>query len=329
MNDMEPAPIVAPRRNGRFLNPDGSAPGQSFGNLWKLMRSGKGSPWPRWIVDPPEAPPPSQVAAGHAGVSFIGHSTFLIRLDDGTTVLTDPIFSDRCSPFTFAGPKRVRAPAIALAALPPIDIVLLSHNHYDHLDITSLRQLHALHRPQIVTGLGNADFLAKRGIPGAIELDWWQSVTLPGGHEATFLPSRHFAARWLHDRCRTLWGGFALKPKGGGALYFAGDTAYGVHLAEIGRRAGPFGLALLPIGAYEPRWFMEVVHTTPEEALAAMHDVRASRAIAMHFGTFQLTQEPIDEPPQRLAAALAAEGLPPASFQVPRFGQSLVMPLLP
>ncbi|MCK8783770.1 MBL fold metallo-hydrolase [Roseomonas sp. NAR14] len=317
----------AQRRDGRFLNPDGTPAGRSLAEVWRLMREGGGTPWPERVEDPPFPPPPATVPPGHAAVTFIGHVTFLIRLPDGFTCLTDPMFSERASPFRRHGPRRHRAPGLALEALPRIDAVLLSHNHYDHMDLPSLRRLHARDRPLLVTGLGNGAYLARKGVPGAVELDWWRSAPLPGGHVATYLPMRHASARGLGDRNRMLWGGFALSTAGGGRLLFTGDTAHGAHLAEIGEALGPFGLALLPIGAYEPRWFMDAVHVDPEESVAAFQAVRARTALAMHFGTFRLTREPIDEPARRLAAARQAAGLPEAAFLVPGVGQTVIRDL--
>ncbi|WP_424811678.1 MBL fold metallo-hydrolase [Roseococcus sp. YIM B11640] len=307
---------------GRYRNPDGGVAGQSLRNVWRMMRERGGTPWPASLTDPPQPPPPDEVPHGHAAFTFVGHSTFLIRLDDGTTILTDPIFSERCSPVTWAGPKRVRPPALALDALPRIDAVLVSHGHYDHLDIPSLRALHARFRPAIFTGLGHAALMARHGIPGATELDWGGEALLPGGHRATYLPMRHFSARGIHDRSKALWGGFAVEPATGGRLAFLGDTAAGGHLDVIGRAFGGFGAALIPIGAYEPVWFMQAVHMTPEQALEAQLQLRARTAIAMHFGTFKLTQEAIDEPVRRLEAGRNGQ-----DFRVPLFGGTQVVPL--
>jgi L-ascorbate metabolism protein UlaG (beta-lactamase superfamily) len=307
---------------GRFLNPDGGPAGQSLRNVFRMLRERGGVPWPASIIDPPQLPPPERVPARHAGFTFIGHSTFLIRLDDGTTILTDPIFSERCSPVRWAGPKRVRPPAIALDALPRIDAVLVSHGHYDHLDIPSLRALHARWRPVVLTGLGHGALLARSGISGAVELDWGGQALLPGGHRATYLPMRHFSARGVHDRSKALWGGFAVEPASGGQLAFLGDTAAGGHLEVIGRAFGGFGAALIPIGAYEPFWFMQAVHMTPEQALEAQLQLRAKTALAMHFGTFKLTQEAIDEPELRLCAARGEQ-----DFRIPGFGRSVVVEL--
>lgn len=316
----------ASRKGRAFLNPDGSVAGQSFRALWRLMREARAPRWarpaPGPAFAPPEPPPP-----GHAAVTFLGHASFLIRLHGGPTLITDPIWSERCSPLPFLGPKRVRPPGLAFEALPRIDAVLLSHNHYDHCDIPTLKRLQRRDAPRILTGLGNAAPLRRHGLRDVVELDWWQAAPLPGGVGARFTPARHFAARGLHDRARTLWGGFALETAAGGRLYFMGDSGWGAHFAEIGRRLGPFDLALIPIGAYEPRWFMDVVHIDPEEAVRAFRDLRARRALAMHFGTFQLTREPIDEPERRLAAARAAMGIPESAFRAAGCGETVLVPL--
>jgi L-ascorbate metabolism protein UlaG (beta-lactamase superfamily) len=308
--------------DGRFLNPDGSAAGQPLRQVWKMMREGGGTAWPQRVLDPPQPPPPGAAPPGAAAFTFIGHSSFRVALDDGTVILTDPIFSERCSPLSFFGPKRVRPPALALDALTRVDAVLVSHAHYDHMDLPSLRALHARFAPRIVTGLGNAAWLARKGLPDAVELDWGGRAELPGGHVATFLPMRHFAARGIRDRARTLWGGFAVEAASGGRFLFAGDTAAGPHLDEIGAAHGPFDIGLIPIGAYEPEWFMQAVHITPEQAVEAQRALRVRTAIAMHFATFKLTREGIDEPARRLRATRAAQ-----DFRVPAFGETLVLPL--
>ena len=322
-----PRPKGAVRRNGLFLNPDGSRAGPTGAEVWRLMRErNRGTPWPQQVRDP-AFPPPEPPPAGHVAITFIGHASFLIRFADGPTLLTDPIWSERCSPFSFAGPKRARAPGLDFDSLPPVDAVLLSHNHYDHCDIPTLKRLHRRFAPRIVTGLGNARLLAKHGMRDVVELDWWQQAPLPGGATATYLPARHVGARTLFDRGRTLWGGFAIQGPDGGRLYFTGDSAWGTHFEEIGHFAGPFDAALIPIGAYAPRWFMKQVHMDPEEAVRAFQALRTRQALAMHFGTFKLTQEAIDAPVLALAQALAAAGIPEEDFVVPGFGQTFVVPL--
>jgi L-ascorbate metabolism protein UlaG (beta-lactamase superfamily) len=273
------------------------------------------STWPDHVDNKPYPPP-----AGDSTITFIGHSSFLIRLP-GLTLLTDPVFSPRCSPTQLAGPRRVRDPGIALDALPQIDLILLSHNHYDHMDIQALRRLRArFPAAAIVTSLGNAAYLAKKSLARAVELDWWQSHSL-GETVITATPARHFAARSLRDRNHTLWCGFMLR-HAGRTIYFAGDTGATKFFAEIAARLGPPDLALLPIGAYEPRWFMAPVHMNPADAVQAFTALGATRAIGMHFGTFQLTAEPIDAPVQDLAAARAAAGIPEPAFTTLDIGET-------
>ncbi|WP_376091158.1 MBL fold metallo-hydrolase [Roseomonas sp. CCTCC AB2023176] len=286
-----------------------------------MMREGSGTPWPDWIEDPPQ-PRPTEPPPGHVAVTFVGHSTFLIRFAGGPTLLTDPIWSERCSPLSFLGPRRVRRPGLALDALPPLDAVLLSHNHYDHMDLPTLRRLRA---PLILTGLGNTAILDRAGVVGGEDLDWWESRDVAGA-AITYVPMRHFSARGIRDRGKALWGGFAVHTAAG-ALIFCGDTGYGPHLAEVGARLGPFAVGLVPIGAYEPRWFMQVVHMNPEEALHAQSDLRVGTAIAMHFGTFKLTQEGVEAPAEALRAGRAASGLRAEGFRVPLVGETLILPL--
>jgi L-ascorbate metabolism protein UlaG (beta-lactamase superfamily) len=311
-----------------FFNPEPtirSKPGKPSGFLsFFLMRlrrdPAEWSKWPEHIENTHYPAPAGEVAAGSADITFIGHSCFLIRLP-GLTVLTDPIFSDRCSPVGFAGPKRVRAPGIALAALPKIDLVLLSHNHYDHMDLPSLQKLRRrFPGMRIVTSLGNAKYLSARRLPGAVELDWWQSHGL-GETRITATPARHFAARALTDRNATLWAGFMLEHRGA-KIYFAGDTGYTQCFQQIAQRLGAPDIALLPIGAYEPRWFMKAVHLNPTDAAQAFQDLRPGRAIGMHFGTFQLTGEAIGQPEIDLALAKAETGIAEDAFITLDFGET-------
>jgi len=268
--------------------------------------------WPDHVENKAYPAPAGPVAEGNAQITFIGHSSFLIRLP-GLTILTDPVFAKRCSPVSFAGPRRVRAPGVALMDLPPIDLTILSHNHYDHMDLKSLRRLKArFPKMQIAAPLGNAAYLAKKGLPGALELDWWQSLTL-GETRLTATPARHFAARWLNDRNHTLWAGFMVEHRGA-KIYFAGDTGATKFFKEIRERLGSPDLALLPIGAYEPRWFMQVVHMNPADAVQAHLDLNPRQSIGMHFGTFQLTAEAIDQPEKDLALAKTEFSIPEEAF---------------
>jgi L-ascorbate metabolism protein UlaG (beta-lactamase superfamily) len=307
--------------DGRFLNPDGSPGGKRLPDVLRLMLGGGGAPWPSLPPDPPQ-PPPVAPPPGHVAVTAIGHASFCIAFAGGPVLLTDPVWSPRASPFSFIGPRRHRPPGQALEALPQPDAVLVSHNHYDHLDLATLRRLADRGAPPVVTGLGNAPLVRQSGLRQVTELDWWQAHDLPGGHRITYLPMRHGSARNGRDACHALWGGFAVETAGGARLFFCGDTAWGPHLQEIGDRLGPFDVALLPIGAYEPRWFMSTVHMNPEEAMLTHHALRARTSIAMHFGVFKLTREAIGEPVERL---LALRG--DADFRVPAFGETITLPI--
>ena len=307
----------------RYFNPESTGPhGAGLILRWQFTR--RKARWPRRVEDPAWPPPSGPVPAGVASLTFIGHSTFLIRLtaQDGTTftILTDPVFSERCSPVQWAGPRRVRAPGQALDALPRPDIVLLSHNHYDHMDLPSLRALHRRFAPAMVTTPGNARTLARAGVPGARELDWWDAATF-GPLSITATPARHFSRRNLLDRDRSLWAGFMLELDDT-RLLFAGDSGTGRHWAAIRDRLGPPGVALLPIGAYLPRFVMQPVHMDPAEAVQAALDLGAARAVGMHFGTFQLTDEGIDDPLRALEAARSGAGLLQDAFDVLGIGET-------
>ena len=301
----------------RFFNPHAPR-GKSLQDVRRWRHERRKEPWPRHVEDPP-FPPPVRAAADHISATFIGHSTFLVQLG-GICVLTDPIWSTRCSPVSFAGPRRVRRPGQSLDALPGLDLLLVTHNHYDHMDLPTLRRVRRRWAPPTATGLRNARHLAKAGIRSAVELDWWQSTELAGAR-VTYVPAQHFSSRTLHDRNHCLWGGFVVEA-GGATVYFAGDSGYCPHFAEIADRFPRIDLALLPIGAYEPRWFMRQQHVDPEEAVRAHMDLRPRRSLAMHFGTFQLTDEAIDAPVLALRSARAKAGLEARDFDVLGFGET-------
>ena len=301
----------------RFFNPNG-ANGQPFWKVPRLLLTPR-TRWPAEVpVQPrqPPAPGPNEVV-----VTFVGHATFLIQAGP-TNILIDPVYYRRASPVSFAGPRRARAPGVRFEDLPAISIVLLSHNHYDHCDRGTLRLLEQRFHPAVVTPLGNGRLLRSVGMGRIEELDWWESARATPV-PITLTPAQHFSARHMFDRNRALWGGFSIEI-GGQRILFAGDTGYGPHLGEIGARVGPFDLALLPIGAYEPRWFMKDIHMNPAEAVQAHLDLAARQSIAMHFGTFQLTPEGIDEPPRQLATALRERGLLAEQFRTLEVGESLI-----
>ncbi|MEI7798577.1 MAG: MBL fold metallo-hydrolase [Opitutaceae bacterium] len=308
----------------RFFNPSGQRQAAAFSALlkWSYQRLvlRRKINWPKEIPANLGVKIPQQISPGKTAVTFIGHSTFLLQ-QANLNLLTDPIFSERASPLSWAGPKRVRPPALKLTELPRVQVVLISHNHYDHLDLPTLRWLAREHQPQFITTLGNKAWLNKHGLKNVIELDWWQTHPATAELEVIGTPAQHFSARWPWDRCQTLWGGFALKTAAK-SFYFTGDSGYNHTFKEIGARLGPFDLALIPIGAYEPRWFMQPVHCTPEEAVRIHQDVGSRQSWAMHFGTFQLTDEGINDPAVALAAARIAHNLNPTDFTVPNFGET-------
>jgi len=300
----------------RFFNPNG-ANGQPVWMVPRLLLT----PWTRWpsevSVEPRRPPRPGP---GEVVITFVGHATFLIQAA-GTNVLIDPVYSRRASPFSFAGPRRARAPGVRFDDLPPISLVLLSHNHYDHCDLDTLMLLERRFHPPVVTPLGNGRLLRSAGFRQVEEIDWWETASaapLP----ITLTPAQHFSARGPFDRNRALWGGFLVET-GGHRILHAGDSGYGPHFREIAGRLGPIDLALLPIGAYEPRWFMKDIHMNPAEAVQAHLDLAARRSIAMHFGTFQLTPEGIDEPGRELAKALRERGVPAERFRTAEVGESV------
>ena len=308
--------FAAPRYRGpisehfdgrRFLNADHLAQQHGRGFLkWQLERS-RGW-WPEWVDAPYGDPPPARVGEGRMRVTFINHSTTLIQFD-GLNILTDPIWSERASPVEFVGPRRCRPPGIRFEELPPIDAVLVSHNHYDHLDVTTLLRLVVRDHPRIVVPLGNAALLARHGILGVTELDWWESGPLTPDVRVTCVPARHFSSRGISDRDANLWSGFVVSGPSGNA-YFAGDTGWGSHFDEIGFRFAPIRAALLPIGSYLPRWFMKPAHIDPADAVKAHASLGASTSIAVHFGTFELADDGLEEPVRDLKRAIAEAGEP-------------------
>jgi N-acyl-phosphatidylethanolamine-hydrolysing phospholipase D len=258
---------------------------------------------------------------GHAPtVTWVGHSTLLVQLD-GVNVLTDPTWSLRLGPWPgMVGVRRFTPPGIAFDDLPPIDLVLISHDHYDHLDEATVRRLARAFNPRFVVPLGIKAWMADRGITNVSELDWSESITVKG-LEIVCTPAQHGSGRTLRDRGRRLWASWVVI--GSKRFYFGGDTGYAPHLAMIGQALGPFDLAALPIGSYTPRELARPVHMSPEEALQASRDLRAARFIGIHWGTFKLAREAYDEPPRRIAAEVARLHLDPRSIWLPKPGETL------
>ena len=299
----------------RYRNPPGS-PTQPLSAVPRLLLERR-TPWPRHVDVTVQRPALLEDAA--AVITFIGHATLLVQTPAGN-LLTDPVYAQRASPLSFAGPRRVREPGVRFEDLPPISTVLLSHNHYDHCDLWTLRRLAERYDPLVVTPLGNGRLVRSAGIRHVEELDWWQE-TASGSLRVTLTPAQHFSSRTPFDRNRALWGGFTVST-GDTRIFFAGDTAYGSFFGDIRQRLGSIDVALLPIGAYEPRWFMQAVHMNAAEAVQAHLDLEASQSIGMHFGTFQLTTEGIDEPVLALAEACRAAEIAPSRFRTLGFGES-------
>ncbi|HJQ19192.1 MAG TPA: MBL fold metallo-hydrolase [Gemmatimonadaceae bacterium] len=292
--------------------------GQPFRNVPRLMVTRR-ERWPHRVDVTPQRPP-APAGAHDAVITFIGHATFLIQSSQGN-VLTDPMFSKRASPVPFLGPRRVHVPGVRLEDLPRIDVVLLSHNHYDHLDLRTLRRLGERFEPLVITPSRNGELVRKAGVDKVEELAWWQP-SRRAAFPVTCAPAEHFSARTPFDRNRALWGSFVFE-LAGRRMYFAGDTGYSEHFRMIRARLGRPDVAFLPIGAYEPRWFMKDIHMNPAEAVQAHLDLEARRSIAMHFGTFQLTPEAIDAPVRELRNALETRHVDTEAFRTLTPGASL------
>lgn len=258
-------------------------------------------------------------------LTWIGHATVLFQMD-GKNILTDPVFSERASPVQWAGPKRVVPPGLKMEALPPIDMVLISHDHYDALDEESVLSLHrrsAGRATAFFVPLGLKRWFTDRGIERVVELDWWATHEMDG-IEVVAVPVKHWSKRGLFSEGDRLWAGWALR-SGRFRFFFAGDSGYTPLFQEIGRRLGPFDLSAIPIGAYSPRWLMKSHHVSPEEALRVHRDVRSRKSVAIHWGTFILTDEPLTEPPERLKKAMAQEGVPDSEFLILKHGETVIL----
>lgn len=296
----------------RFFNPGQPSTDRSAADLLRWRLEGQRAAWPKHVPVQP-ARPAARVDA--VAVTMIGHASVLIQCA-GQNVLVDPVWSERASPVSFAGPKRVTPPGIAFDDLPPIDLVLISHSHYDHLDAGTLHRLHARHRPRIITALGTGAALALAS-PGchAEAGDWGDRFRIADAITVTLHPAYHWSARRIRDRRMTLWCGFVIEA-GGHVIYVAGDTGYGDGLIfqQVRERFGPPSVAILPIGAYAPRWFMRDQHVDPDEAVRIMLACGARRALGVHWGTFQLTDEARLAPVAALERACLDHAIAPGRF---------------
>lgn len=285
---------------------------------WKLFSGGAG--WPAWIESEPLQVPEQRVTGDKLSVTFVNHSTVLIQYQ-GVNILTDPIWSHRASPLMIFGPKRVRCPGVRLEDLPRIDLVLITHNHYDHLDIETLTLLSGRFSPTVLTGRGNTPVLQQAGLERIHELDWWESFRYQA-FDFVFTPTQHFSGRGLFDKQRSLWGGFVVASPAG-HVYFSGDTGVGPHHGQLRARFKEFRVAFLPIGGYEPRWFMKAAHMNPAEAVEAHQLLNAKVSVGIHIGTFaNLIDEGIEQPLKDLAEALTNAGVGRERFVTLGFGET-------
>ena len=308
--------------------------GNSGGSFWKWQRERLLAGLPK----PPEngyrfeqVKPDLTWLAGNrseTAATWIGHATVLLQVA-GINILTDPHLTERASPVSFAGPKRRVPPALDFDTLPHIDMVVISHNHYDHLDLQTVQRLSRQSggSPRFFVPLGNKPWFTALGIADVVEMDWWDKRDFKG-LEIHFTPVQHWSARGLADRFASLWGGWYVKAPGFSA-FFAGDTGYSKDFADIAARLGPVDFAMLPVGAYEPRWFMAAQHVDPGEAIRIHQDLRARVSMGIHWGTFELTDEALDEPPRRLALELARAGIGRDVFSVVRHGETMRFPKRP
>jgi len=306
-----------------FFDTDGMPP-RSLGEVlrWQFGGNRKRVAWPEWVPNAHADTPPRRVAGSKVRLSYVGHASWLIQTG-GLNILIDPVWSMRASPLSFAGPKRHNDPGIAFDALPDIDVVLVSHGHYDHLDVATLSRLAQKFSPRVITPLGN-DITMRDSDPSikAEAFDWKDRVELGNGVAVTLVPTRHWSARGLFDRNKALWASFVLETPAG-KLYIVCDSGYGDggHFRRVAEAHGPLRLAILPIGAYEPRWFMRDQHMNPEDAVKALGDCGAAQALAHHHGTFQLTDEAIDAPVIALGEALEKSEVTREKFAALKPGQ--------
>ncbi|MFC1883306.1 MBL fold metallo-hydrolase [Thermodesulfobacteriota bacterium] len=302
----------------RFFNEE---QGHSFIDMIKWFWEMETVEWPEWIDDPSQPKPVESVDDGQIKVTHINHATILIQMD-GINILTDPIWSDRASPASWAGTKRIRAPGIKFEDLPHIDFILISHDHYDHLDIPTLKKLVKRNQPRIFVGLGVKSILESEGIPLIHQMDWWQDHKIQNDNiKITFVPARHNSGRSFFGKNRTLWGGFVIEGKSG-RVYFAGDTAYGKFLDALKKHFSEFDLTVFPIGNYEKRWFMKTQHMNPDDAVQAHVLLNSRQSVGMHYATFlEHPEQSIDAHEKDLETAMIKHNVAEFEFWILKFGE--------
>jgi L-ascorbate metabolism protein UlaG (beta-lactamase superfamily) len=299
--DYYKGPITTHFDGNNFYNP-GHYKKNTTLDLFRWWFHRKREEWPKQVDNIPQPPLTAITKPSQLRITFVNHATVLIQTEK-LNILTDPVWADRVSPFRFIGPVRVRKPGINFNDLPRIDVILISHNHYDHLDLATLVNLENKFHPLILVPLGNKAFLARYKIDNVVEMDWWDQHAFKSA-TITFLPSRHWSARWLNDKCRTLWGSFGIEVENK-KIYFAGDTGFSLqNFTNIHSRWGAPDVAILPIGSYKPEWFMQQNHMNPKEAVQTHMLLQAKHSIPIHYGTFQLSDEGINEPIIDLEKAL-------------------------
>ncbi len=290
----------------------------SFKDFLKWRFGSTREDWPKWVDIQQKKVLNQRVKKGELSISFINHATTLIQID-GVNILTDPVYSKRTSPLSFAGPKRVKLPGIKFEDLPKIDLILISHNHYDSFDVKTLDKLIKRDNPKILFGLGNSYYLNKKNEKNIVEMNWQDEFVFKN-IKFVFLPARHWSKRGFFDTNKSLWGAFAIL--GSKKIYFAGDTGYSDHFKKTRKQFKYFDLSLIPIGAYEPRWFMKKSHMNPEESVIAHNDLNSKKSIGIHFGTFQLTDEKIDDPVKDLKEAMVKYKISNDDFLILKQGES-------
>lgn len=305
----------------RFYNETG-IPSKSLWSVIKWMWGRDHTPWSKEVIPSANYTLPSPTEADCV-VTFVNHASTLIQTGK-INILTDPQYSDRASPFSWAGPYRVHEPGIAFEKLPRIDVVIISHDHYDHMDKNTLKKLYEDHKPLFLVGLGNDVHLKRFGINENVKtLDWWQPIQM-ANTVITFVPAQHFSGRGILDHNTTLWGGYVLQVEKAN-LFFSGDTGYSPHFKTIHERFGPMDLSMLPIGSYCPRWLMQPVHVNPEESVLAHLDLKSKKSIGIHFKTFPMSDESYEQPVIDLEAAKQKYNILPDDFIAPDFGQSFIV----